>query len=185
VTPRRVLRVALTCWLLAALVLVLWAALEQRACADEVVVLAGVGRTRGMGEAGAAPEAALAWTSRRLALEGSWYGAAKVESGAGWGIQGAGEVRVGPAGIGLAYTYRDGGPWSKSYPWARASLGAGPVRLIGEWALGGYNHERRLELRVTGRHRALVVEPRVYVVRHLQGTGYGAAVLVGVARGAR
>lgn len=149
------------------------------------VLLAGVGSTHGMGERGPAAEAAVVLAGRSFEAEAAWYGADKVESGTGWGAKGSAEVRWRSFGLGTSYTYRDGGEWTKSYMWARASVGAGPVRLIGEAAVGGYNRERRLELRMTGRHRALVVEPRVFVVRHLQGTGYGAALLVGVAGGAR
>jgi hypothetical protein len=141
-------RAALICFLGAGLVLLLWSALEQRACAD-TVLLGGVGTTSGMGEAGPAPEAALAWQSRHLAVEGLWYGAAKLESGAGWGARGAAEARWRGLGAGLAYSYRDGGEWAKAYPWARVSAGAGPLRLIAEAALGGHNRERKVEARVT------------------------------------
>ena len=178
--PPRPGRAALIFMLLAGLVLIVWGVLEQRACAD-TVALAGIGTTRGMGEAGPAPEAALTYASRHVALEGSWYGAAKLESGAGWGARGAAEARWRGLGAGLAYTYRDGGAWSKSYPWARLSAGAGPLRVIGEAALGGYNRERRVEARLTGRAGRVVVEPRVFVTRHLQGTGWGAVLMVGLA----
>jgi hypothetical protein len=58
--------------------------------------------------------------------------------------------------------------------------------VIGEAALGGYNRERKLEARLTGRAGRAVVEPRIFITRHLQGTGWGAALLVGLAkRGAK
>lgn len=150
---------------------------------QETTALVGIGTTRGLGEsAGANPEASLQWTARHVAIEGSWYGAAKLESGRGWGARGAAEARYRGLGAGLAYSYRDGGAWTKHYPWARVSAGSGPVRVIGEWALGGYNRERKLELRLTGRHGRLVVEPRFFVEHHLQGTGGGVALFVGVGR---
>ena len=179
--PRRPGRAALICFLAAGLVLIVWGALEQRACADELVALAGVGTTSGMGEQGAAPEAALTYASRHFAAEGSWYGAAKLESGAGFGVRGAAEARWRGLGAGLAYSYRDGGAWTKSYPWARVSAGAGPLRVIGEVALGSRNRERKVEARLTSRAGRFVLEPRVFVVSHSTGTGVGAALLVGLA----
>ena len=182
-TPRQLRRAAWICFLLAGLVLILWSALESRACA-ETVVLAGAGLTRGLGEQTApSPEAGLRYCGRHFSLEGGWYGAAKMESGAGWGARGAGELRWRGLGAGLAYSYRDGGAWTKQYPWARVSAGAGPLRLIGEAALGSYNRERRLELRWTARARQFVLEPRFFVERHLQGAGVGVAVFAGLALG--
>ncbi len=150
---------------------------------SDTLALVGYGTTRGLGETGADPEASLSWCSRHAALEGSWYGAAKMESGAGWGARGAGELRWRGLGAGVAYSYRDGGAWTKRYPWARVSAGAGPLRLIGEAAVGGYNRERRLELRWTARARQFVLEPRFFIERHLQGTGVGVAVFAGLALG--
>ncbi len=174
-------RLALIFFLAAGLVVILWSVLESRACA-ETVALAGVGLTRGLGEQTApSPEAGLRYCGRHLLLDGAWFGAAKLESGRGWGARGAGEVRWRGLGAGLAYTYRDGGAWTKSYPWARVSAGAGPLRLIGEATLGGYNRERKLEARLTGRAGRLLIEPRVFVLRHLQGTGWGAALFLGLA----
>lgn len=180
---RQLSRVVWSCALGAGLVLILSAALDARACGDELVALAGYGATRGMGERAGAPEAALRLAGRRYALEGLWYGADKVESGAGYGLRGAAELRWRGLGAGLAYTHRNGGTWTKSYPWARVSAGAGPLRLIGEAAIGGYNRERRLEARLAGRLGRLVVEPRAFIVSHLQGTGWGAGVFVGLALG--
>ncbi len=173
-------RLALIFLLAAGLVLILWSVLESRAC-GETVALAGYGATSGLGERAHAPEASLVSSGRSWALEGAWYGAPKLESGRGWGAHGAGELRWRGLGAGLAYSYRDGGAWTKSYPWARVSAGAGPLRVIGEAALGGYNRERKVEARFTGRAGRLVVEPRVFVLRHLQGTGWGAALFLGVA----
>jgi hypothetical protein len=170
-------RVAAACFLAAGLLMLA----ADRACADEFVALAGYGTTSGLGERTGAPEASLSYLSRHVALEGSWYGAAKLESGAGFGVRGAAEARWQGLGAGLAYSYRDGGAWSKAAPWARVSAGAGPVRLIGEAALGGRNRERKVEARVTGRAGRFVLEPRVFVESHLQGTGWGAALLVGLA----
>jgi hypothetical protein len=171
---------AWACFLGAALTL-----LAAEACPD-TLALVGYGTTRGLGERSPAPEACLASSSRRAALEGSWYGAAKMESGRGWGARAATELRWRGLGAGASYTYRNGGAWTKSYPWVRVSAGTGPARLIAEAAVGGYNRERRLKARLTGRVGQLVVEPRIFVLRHLQGTGWGAAVFVGVAlEGAR
>jgi hypothetical protein len=181
--PRRPGRAALICGLIAGLLLILWSVLEQRACADEFVALVGIGATAGMGEQGLAPEAALTYASRHVAVEGYWYGAAKLESGAGWGARGAAEARWRGLGAGLAYSYRDGGAWVKQFPWARVSAGAGQVRVIGEVALGSYNRERKVEVRVTARSRRVVMEPRFFVTRHLQGVGWGAALFVGLAHG--
>jgi hypothetical protein len=136
-------RVAAACFLAAGLLMLA----ADRACADEFVALAGYGTTSGLGERTGAPEASLSYLSRHVALEGSWYGAAKLESGAGFGVRGAAEARWQGLGAGLAYSYRDGGAWSKAAPWARVSAGAGPVRLIGEAALGGRNRERKVDAR--------------------------------------
>jgi hypothetical protein len=165
---------------LAGAVLALMVLIETGHC-DELVGLVGAGVTRGMGEqTGAAPEAAAGLRAGALAVEATWYGSAKLESGRGWGLRGAAELRWRWLGAGASYTYRDGGDWVKHYPWARASVAAGPVRLVGEYALGGYNRERRLELRWTARSGRVVVEPRWFVTRHLQGTGVGVVVLVGL-----
>jgi len=172
---KALLRAALMCFLLT-----LWVVLETGAC-GETAVLAGYGTTSRLGENGRAPEASVVLSGSSWAFDGAWYGAAKLESGRGWGARGAGELRWRGLGAGLAYTYRDGGAWSKFYPWARISAGAGPLRLIGEAALGGYNRERKLEARFTGRAGRVVVEPRMFVLRHLQGTGWGAALFVGLA----
>ena len=180
---RHLLRVIWSCVFACGLILVFWSTVAARACGDELVALGGYGTTRGLGEAGPAPEAAVTFASRRVALEGSWYGAAKLESGRGWGARGAAELRWRGLGAGMAYTYRDGGAWVKSYLWARASITRGPVMLAGDWAVGGYNRERRVEARVNGRAGAFVLQPRVFVERHLQGTGWGAAVMVGLAVG--
>jgi hypothetical protein len=158
------------------------AALATRASPD-TMLLGGLGATRGLGELSPAPEASLCFASRRVAVEAGWYGAAKIESGAGWGARGAAEMRWRGLGVGASYAYRDGGDWVKHYPWARVSVGMGPVRLIGEVALGGVNSERRVELRWTTRRGWLAVEPRWWVTQHVQGTGFGAALLLGIAGG--
>ena len=179
--PRRPGRAALIFFLAAGLLLILWSALEQRACADELVALVGIGATAGMGEQGLAPEAALTYASRHVAIEGYWYGAAKLESGAGWGARGAAEARWRGLGAGLAYSYRDGGAWTKSYVWARASYTRGPVFVCGDWALGGYNKERKVELRITTQRLGpFVLQPRFFFTHHLQGYGFGTALMFGV-----
>lgn len=146
-------------------------------------LLVGGTVTNGYGESHApSPTVVALVASRHLFTEALWYGADKLESGRGWGAHAATEVRLGPLGMGAAYSYRDGGDWVKQYPWARLSMGTNAVRLVGEVALGGYNRERKLELRVRTRHGTLCLESRVFVTRHLQGVGYGVAILVGVGR---
>lgn len=167
-------RVALVCFLLAALV---GAASYAR---PEGVVLVGMSTTRGLGETTPAPEIRSELAAGPLYAEALWSGAHKIESGSGWLARGAVEVRLGPLGLGAAYSYRDGGTWTKSYPWARASLGNASVRLIVEHALGGYNRESKAELRSYARRGHFVVGFGAFAERHLQGTGYGANVLVGL-----
>lgn len=144
-------------------------------------VLVGYGATSGMGERPGF-EAAAHLSSRYAVVEASGFTADKVESGSGWGVRGSAELRWHGVGAGLSYTYRDGGPWTKRYPWARASYSMGPVRLVGDLALGGFNRERKLELRSTARVGWVALEPRVFVEWHKQGVGYGFALLVGVGR---
>lgn len=167
---------ALVCLILAALVV--WA---DRAWPGDVTLLAGAGVTRGLGEQAApAPEVSVRAAGRHVAVEGSYYHAAKLESGRGFGARAAVELRSHGIGAGLAYSYRDGGAWAKRYPWARMSYERGPVMLVGERALGGYNRETKLEVRLRGRAGRLVLEPRVFWERHIQGQGFGSALLVGI-----
>lgn len=146
-------------------------------------LLVGYGATSGLGELPGSIEASAYVTTRHLAVEAYGFRARKVETGQGWGVRGAAELRYRGVGAGLSYSYRDGGPWSKHYPWLRASFSRGPIRLVGEWALGGFNREKKLELRIPMRLGWVAVEPRVFVEWHLQGVGYGATVLVGVGAG--
>lgn len=147
------------------------------------LVMAGLVTTSGLGESGVAPQAQVELGVGRLRVEAVWSGANKVESGAGWLARGAAEVRFGPVGIGAAYSHRDGGGWTKSYPWVRASVGSPDVRLIVERAVGGYNRETKGELRAYLRRGALVVGYGVFVQHHLQGVGYGVSVGVGIGGG--
>jgi hypothetical protein len=141
-------------------------------------VLVGYGATSGLGECPGF-EAAAYLSSPHVAVEASGFTADKIESGRGWGVRGSAELRYRGLGAGLSYTYRDGGAWSKHYPWLRASAGYGPLRLVGEWTLGGVNQEKKLELRTTAHLGWVVVEPRVFVECHLQGVGYGVVLLTG------
>lgn len=157
--------------------------LAKDAC-PETVILVGYGATRGMGEQSGSPEAALTISGKHAALDASWFGADKLESGQGWGSRIAGELRWRGLGAGMSYTCRDGGEWVKHYPWARVSAGFdGKVysaRLVGDWALGGFNRERKLEARLGLRPwRGLTLQARVFAESHLQGTGWGSAGFAG------
>jgi hypothetical protein len=163
-------------------VAVLWL-MAKDAC-PETAVLAGYGSTRGMGEQKGSPEAAITVSGQHAAVDVSWFGADKLESGRGWGTRVAGEFRWRGLGAGVSYTYRDGGSWVKHYSWARVSAGvehgAYSARLVCDWALGGYNRERKIETRIGVRMRSgFTVQARTFVEAHIQGTGFGMAGLAG------
>lgn len=176
------LRVAL--FFFALFVLTLWA---NVACPD-TLILAGIGSSTGVGEQAPFPVASLSTTAKHVLAEASWYGAHKIESGAGWGARGSAELRWKAIGLGASYTHRDGGAWTKQTWWLRTSLLAGPVRLVTETALTGYNHENKVEARVTVRAGALAIEPRAFVLAYKDSfqqprLGYGLALYVGLAAG--
>lgn len=169
-------RVAAVFFMLAAMVF-----LASEAC-PETVLLVGVGSTHGFGERSPYFEVSGFHSSTYLMLETSWFSADKIESGKGWGARGAAELRWKALGLGAAYSYRNGGSWVKHYPWLRASLSFNPITIIGEYALGGVNHEKKLELRLGHTLHGVRMETRGFVESHLQGTGLGVIVFVGIGR---
>ena len=176
-TQERLKRASITCFVLAALLL-----LAHAAC-SETLLLVGYGATHNLGERPGF-EVTASTSGRYFLVSSDWFTADKVETGRGWGTHLSAEARWKVVGLGFSYSYRSGGEWEKHYPWVRASLHFGPLTLTGEQSLGGWNHERKVEIRTTGHiGRRFTMQSRGFLESHLQGTAVGAAVLFGVAFG--
>jgi hypothetical protein len=150
-------------------------------------ILAGMGSSQRMGEVSPFAVAVAQVSHKAFIAEAGWDGADKVENGSGWSLRGAGDARVGFLTIGAGYTYRHTDTWSKDAWWLRTGAVIGPLWVIASVALGSPNEERKLEARLTLRHKWIVVEPRLWIGRHstseaLGGPSYGADILMGVTR---
>jgi hypothetical protein len=145
-------------------------------------LLAGADYTRGVGEEDR-PNLALAADARTrwIGAEALYVAAPKLESGAGYLATGAVEVYAPwTLSAGARYSYRDGGSWTKQTWWARVGIGGESARLIFERALNGYNEESKIEARFRWFWKRLVVDLRTFLLIHIQGTGAGYSLMLGL-----
>lgn len=128
-----------------------------------------------------------AWLGEHVRVEAQWDAAHKIETGDGWSARGAADWRTGPLTLGAGYTYRHTSAWSKDVWWARAGIQSGPLWLLASVAPDSPNREAKVEARLRGQYKHLLIEPRAWIGTHstvekLGGYAYGLEVLVGVAR---
>ena len=148
-------------------------------------ILAGVGNSHFMGEAG--PFAIVMADARKgdFGAEVGWDSAAKLETSDGWRVHGSADYWQGAISVGLGYSHRHTSQWTKDRLWVRASVKQGIIRLIAQAAPNSKNMEAMAELRVRMQHKRFVLEPRSWIGWHstaeeLGGYAYGLSILVGV-----
>lgn len=151
--------------------------------AAEGRVMVGAHTSVGMGEESLSGQIVAQASGRWLLVEGLADSAGKLESGGrGYLIRGSADLRLARwLSFGAGRTHRDGGTWTKSTTWIRAGFGdPGKLRLILEHGSGEYRQSSwKAEVQARADIGRLTVEARPYVLRHVQGTGAGVALMVG------
>jgi hypothetical protein len=141
-------------------------------------ILFGISYNSGIGEKTPAP--IISFTSNHLEASGFYVQKLGVP-GSAYLIHGNLNQNIGPIGIGIGQSYRYTSQYSKRVTWVRlASRSNKQVQLITEFAPWAYNRQRRIELRVSPFKKKFQFEQRVWVMSHLQGTGFGIESLIGV-----
>lgn len=166
--------------------LLLSLALAGSAMAAEGRLMVGAHTSSGLGEESLSGQVLAQASGRWLLVEGLADSAGKLESGGrGYLQRGSADLRLTRRlSLGAGRTHRDGGAWTKSTTWARVGIGdPRTVRVIFEHGSGEYAQDSwRAEVQARADVGRLTLEARPYVLRHVQGTGYGIALLVGGAR---
>lgn len=147
-------------------------------------LLAGIGASQRLGEKSPYLVVSGDIGIHNIRAEILFDSADKIETGNGYLVSGIVDVEIGILTLGSAYSHRETKVWSKDVLFGRVGIKQEPLWIIASIAPNSPNMEAKLEARLRGKIKRVLLETRFWVGSHstsseLHGYSYGSTVLIG------